>query len=329
MLLKQLIEASAVSGQENEVREIIKKELEGKVDNIYSDKIGNLIVFKKGKKDGNKILISAAMDEIGGIVTKINPDGTVKFTKAGDYDDRLLVSKIVKVGSEGVTGVIGAKPIHLQKADERRRALNIDQLYIDIGANSKEDASKYVSIGDYVSIWSETKDFTDDIIKGKALDSRIPCSVLIELLKDDLEYSIYASFTVMDKVRIFGSRTVGYAIKPDYTIVLDGAEAELGKGVALNIKELRAIFDKDLIDKIMNISKEKDIKLQLVTEEKKITGADLYQLAAEGIKVAKLSVPCKYLNTSTNLARYEDINSLKQMLNEIIIELGGKVNGTV
>lgn len=323
MLLKRLIDASGVSGQEKEIRDLIRKELEGSVDSIETDKLGNLIVYKKGKKEGNKILLSAAMDEIGGIVTKINSDGTVKFTKAGTYDDRILVSKIVKIGEKGISGVIGAKPIHLQKPDERKKGLTIDQLYADIGVSCKEEAEKYVKIGDYISVLSETKDLNDSIIKGKALDSRIPCSILIELLKEEQEYSVHAAFTVMDKVRIFGARCAGFSVNPDYTVVLDGTEAELGKGAVINVKELRAVFDREMVNSLIDLSKSKNINYQIATDEKSITGADLYQIAAEGIRVAKISVPCKYLNTPVNMARYDDIESVKELLKSFISELGG------
>ncbi len=323
MLLKRLIDASAVSGQEKEVRDMIRDELKDHVDKIETDKLGNLIVYKKGRKEGNKVLISAAMDEIGGIVTKINSDGTVKFTKAGTYDDRILVSKIVKIGDKGVNGVIGAKPIHLQKPDERKKSLTIDQLYADIGVSSKEEALKHVKIGDYISIVSETKDLNDSTIKGKALDSRIPCSILIDFLKEEQEYSVYAAFTVMDKVRIFGARCAGFSVCPDYTIALDGTEAELGKGAVINVKELRAVFDREMVSSLIELSESKGIKYQIVTDEKSITGADLYQIAAEGIKVAKISVPCKYLNTPVNIAKYDDIDSVKELLKSFVTELGG------
>ncbi|MDO5707471.1 MAG: M42 family peptidase [Andreesenia angusta] len=329
MLLNKLIEASAVSGQEEEVRKIIIEELKDHVDSIESDKIGNIIVYKKGKSEKKKILISAAMDEIGGIVNKINSDGTLKFTKAGFFDERILVSKIVNIGKNSLKGVIGAKPIHLQKADERKKALSINQLYVDIGVSSKEEAAKLVEIGDYISICSETKDFNqNDIIKGKALDSRIPCHMLIELLKSDLDYSIYGAFTVMDKVMIFGSRCVGARINPDYTIVLDGTDnklgtTELGKGPIINLKEIRAVFDRDFVNTVIDIADKKDIELQISTDENRITGADLYQIASEGSKVIKLSVPCKYVGTPVNLVSRKDIKALNKLINEIISVLGG------
>ncbi len=329
MLLRKLIEASAVSGQEKEVRDIVRQELEGHVDSIECDSLGNVIVFKKGRKDGKKILVSAAMDEIGGIITKINSDGTLKFTKAGAFDERILVSKIVKIGKDGLTGVIGAKPIHLQKADERKKALSVNQLYIDIGAKNKEDAEKHVKVGDYVSIWSETKDFSGNIIKGKALESRVPCSMLIELLKSEPEYSVYGAFTVMDKVRIFGARVAGAKVEPDCTVVLDGINtetgtAEMGKGPVVNVKELRAVFDRDFIKKVTDIAEKNGIEIQTASDEKNITGADLYQIAAEGSKVMKLSVPCKYAYTPVNLMSSKDIEAAKKLLNAIISELGGE-----
>lgn len=324
MLLKKLIETPGVSGQENEVRDLIREELKGHVDSIDTDKLGNIIAYKKGRREGRKILLSAHMDEIGLIVTKINDDGCLKFTKAGSFDDRILVSKIVSIGKDKLTGVIGAKPIHLQKAAERKDAIPVNSLYIDIGVASKEEASKHVKIGDYVSLVSETKDFGGDLIKGKALDSRVPCAMLIDILKGDLEYSVTASFTVMEKVHVFGARCVGNRVNPDYAIVIGGTHGEVGKGPIVNVKELRAVFDRELIKDIGEIASERDVKIQLVSDEVNMTGGDFYQIASEGCKVARLSVPCKYINTPVNLVSKRDIEDTKRVIEQLVVRLGGR-----
>lgn len=328
MLLEKLIEASSVSGQEKEVREIIKEEIENYVDSLEIDSLGNLIAFKKGKREGKTILISVPMDEIGGVVNKINSDGTLRFAKVGAYDERILISKIVKIGEDKITGVIGAKPIHLQKSDERKKALQMNQIYVDIGAKDKSDAEKYVNIGDYISIWSETKKFGNSI-KGKALESRVPCEILIDLIKTYEDYSIYCAFTTMDKVRIFGARVIASKINPEYTIILDGINventtAELEKGPVINIKEMRAIFDKLLIKKVLDVSKENKINIQLATDEKNITGADFYQITGTNNKVLKISIPCKYKLTPVNIMSFKDIDNTKILLKELISNLGGR-----
>ncbi|MGB9680550.1 MAG: M42 family peptidase, partial [Thermoanaerobacteraceae bacterium] len=150
MLLKELTEIMGASGDEKPIRDKIKNIIKPYVDDMYVDNMGNLIACKKGKKDKPKIMLAAHMDEVGLMVKSINEDGTLSFFPVGGVDNRILVAKLVKVGEKGINGVIGAKPIHLQKRDEQEKPLDYDSLYIDIGAKNKEEAEKYVSLGDYI-----------------------------------------------------------------------------------------------------------------------------------------------------------------------------------
>ena len=184
MLLKKLTEASGVSGNEKEVRDIILNEIKGYVDDINVDRLGNIIAFKKGNNSSKKLMVTAHMDEVGLMVTDIDNMGLLKFTTVGGIDKRILVSKPVLVGKDKILGVIGAKPIHLQKREEWQKALEIEQLYIDIGVNSKAEAEKLVSIGDYAMFDSQYIEFGGNLVKAKALDNRVGCSLLIELLKE-------------------------------------------------------------------------------------------------------------------------------------------------
>ena len=177
MLLKELTEASGVSGNEKNVRDLIISEIKDFVDSYKIDRIGNIIAYKKGKDTGKKLMVTAHMDEVGLMIKDIDNEGFIKFMPVGGIDKRILVSKPVLVGKDKLPGVIGAKPIHLQKPDERTKALNINDLYIDIGAKSKEEAEKYVSIGDYAIFDSEYIEFGEGLIKAKALDNRVGCSL--------------------------------------------------------------------------------------------------------------------------------------------------------
>jgi len=159
MLLKKLTEASGVSGNESEVRNIIIDEIKDYVDDIKIDNIGNVIVYKKGKVNAPKLMVTAHLDEVGLMVVNIDDSGLLKFVPVGGIDKRVLVSKPVKVGKDKIQGVIGAKPIHLQKRTEWENALDIEDLYIDIGVNNKEEAEKLVSIGDYVTFDTESLEF--------------------------------------------------------------------------------------------------------------------------------------------------------------------------
>ena len=142
MLLKTLTESSGLSGNEKEVRDIILSEIKDYCTSVRVDRLGNIIAFKEGKSESKKIMVAAHMDEVGLMVKDIDSSGLIKFLSVGGVDKRVLVSKSVLIGKDKVAGVIGAKPIHLQKRDEWSNALSMKELYIDIGANSKEDAEK-------------------------------------------------------------------------------------------------------------------------------------------------------------------------------------------
>ena len=207
-VLKRLAEARGVTGNENEVRDIILELARPLADECYVDRIGNVIAKKKGSKGGRKVMIAAHMDEIGFIISRISDNGMLRFLPVGGIDQRILVSKRVLVGKDRVPGVIGVKAIHLQEPDERRKVINQKQMYIDIGARSREEAEKVVKIGDYASFDSDFVCFGDNKVKSKALDDRAGCSILLELLKDTYECDLYACFTVQEEIGLRGLRSL-------------------------------------------------------------------------------------------------------------------------
>lgn len=324
MLLKRLSETHGVSGQEKKVRDQIKAELEGFVDEMYTDSIGNLIVRKKGVSDISQIAVVAPMDEVGLMVTKITSDGLIKFTPAGNFDTRMLVSKAVSIGEKAVKGVIGAKPIHLQDSSERKTALKVSQLYIDIGASKKEEAEKHVCIGDYVAIDSAFREYGKSLVKGKALEGRAACSLLVELLKQKTEYSFYGVFTVMREVGIFGGGPAVYKLDPEYTIILDGSDSELGKGPVVSIKELRTMFDLSFSRRILELAKAESIPVQISGMDHIFSDGARVQTARGGNKAMKIGIPCKYMKTPVSFMDMEDYRNTAKLLEKTIAMIGGK-----
>jgi len=184
-LLERLCRADAPSGFEEEVREIVISEIKDYADKITVDNMGNVLVFKRGKAvPKKKLLLSAHMDEVGLIITDIKSDGTLKFAEVGGINDTAVFAKQVKVGKNKISGVINAKPTHLLSVDERKKVPSKDSLCIDIGAKDKEDAEKYVSLGDMVTFDSPYENKNGRII-SKAIDDRFGCLVLIEMIKSD------------------------------------------------------------------------------------------------------------------------------------------------
>jgi endoglucanase len=215
-----LSELQGTSGVEKEVRAFLLKEITPLVNSVTIDKIGNLIATKKGPDNAPKILLAAHMDEVALMITEVTAEGFLKFRSVGGIDPRVLVSKPVSVS--GINGIIGAKAIHLQKAQERQQSLKLEQLYIDIGAKSKEEANKYVKLGDYAYFTTEFETLGQGFFTGKAFDDRVGCFVLTEILKKNFDLNLVAAFTVQEEVGLRGAKVAAYHIQPDFALVLEG-----------------------------------------------------------------------------------------------------------
>lgn len=335
MLIKELTEVNGVSGNEAEVRSLILAHIRELCDDIKVDTIGNIIAFKKGKLSTKKVMLSAHMDEVGFIAKGVTDGGYIKFDAVGGVDTRILPGKRVYIGKDKYLGVIGVKAIHLQTKPERNNALKISDLYIDIGAQSKEEALEKAPPGEYIAFDSEFMELGGNRLKAKALDDRIGCAVLIELLKNSYPYDLYACFTVQEEVGLRGAKVAGYRLQPDIALIIEGTtcadtyETEpkdevttLGGGAVLSIMERTSYSDRQLVSFISDIAKKKGIKHQYKRTTLGGNDAGAIQIAGTGVKTAVISVPCRYIHSpvcvmdkgdyqaALNLA-YEFLNSVE------------------
>ncbi len=333
MLLKKLTEASGVSGNEKEVRDIILNEIKGYVDDINVDRLGNIIAFKKGNNSSKKLMVTAHMDEVGLMVTDIDNMGLLKFTTVGGIDKRILVSKPVLVGKDKILGVIGAKPIHLQKREEWQKALNIDQLYIDIGVNTKEEAEKLVSIGDYITFESQYVEFGNNLVKAKALDNRVGCSLLVQLLKEIKEVSFYGVFTVMEEIGLVGAGPVAYRVDPDISIILEGTlcydipkldnhliPTYLNKGPAISLVDRTTLYNMDFRNKIVKVAEKNNIPYQYRKTSMGGNDSGKIHTARDGSITATISVPCRNIHSPTSVMSKNDYTNTYKLLKAILAE---------
>ena len=202
-LIRELCEQRGISGDEKCVREAIKKHLEGKCE-LSVDALGNLIAVKKGIKPNKKIALFAHMDEVGMMVTHITGDGLIKFSPIG-IDPRVLFGRRVKIGDNGISGVIGAKVWHHLDGDEREAELKSSKLYIDIGAANKDEAASVVSLGDSITFDEPFCEMGEGFLLSKALDDRLGCAVLIRLLLSDCPYELTGVFSCGEESSMFGA----------------------------------------------------------------------------------------------------------------------------
>ena len=235
-LLKELLDASGVSGYENEIGQVICRELKKSCGQVDIDGFGNVIA-KKGSGP-KKIMLAAHMDEIGFVVKHISKEGYVYFIKIGGIDDRILPAQrvVIKSKSGDVHGVIGAKPPHLQKDEERKHPLKYEDMYIDIGAKSKEEALKRIAIADSIIFYPNSGVLNDKLYFGKAVDNRVGCYALLKIMeKINVNAEVYAVATAQEEVGLKGARTAAFKINPDFAIAIDTTMA--GDTPGINEKE--------------------------------------------------------------------------------------------
>ncbi|MBU3146174.1 M42 family metallopeptidase [Clostridium sp. CF012] len=327
MLLEKLSNAAGPSGFEGEVREIIKGEIVNYVDEIKIDVMGNVIAHKKGS--GIKVLIDAHMDEVGFIITGYNQDGTLRFESLGGINGKVILSKVVLIGQNKITGVIGYKPIHLQNADERKKNVKASMCCIDIGSNSKEETKEIIKLGEFVVFNMEYSEFGDGLVKGKAFDDRMGCAVAIEILKENYNCDLYVSFNVQEEVGERGTYVSAFNIQPDIGVALEGTicadmpgipkhlrATEIGMGPALSIMDKTSIFNDDILKAIIKVADYKDIPYQLRRAIAGGNDAGAILMSGEGAKVATVSVPCRYIHSSISVASIVDYKNTVRLMVE-------------
>ena len=323
--LKKLCELNGVSGNEDAVRDYILGEIKGFAQ-CTTDNLGNIIAFKKGKKKPeNQVMISAHMDEVGMIVNYINSDGTLKISPVGVIDPRVVFGRRVLVGREKIVGVIGSKAVHNLTSDEREKAVAFDKMYIDIGCESREEASQYVSLGDTVAFSSEFVKFGDGFVKGKAIDDRAGCAIMIEMIRSELEYDTYFTFVVQEEIGLRGSRCAAFSVEPDYAVVLESTTAadipsasgadrvcRLGKGPVVSFMDRSTIYNKELYELAFETAKEIGVPCQTKTRVAGGNDAGAIHLSRGGVKTMAVSIPTRYLHSPSCVIKETDFeNTLK------------------
>ncbi len=328
-LLKKLSDAHGISGYEDEIRDIIKSELESYVDEIKTDKLGNLICIRNGNEF--KEMVCAHMDEIGFMVKSIDEKGFIRFAPIGGWFSQIVLGqRVVLHGERGkVFGVVGCKPPHVMKDEERKKAVEIKDMFIDVGAESKEEVLNMgIDVGTPITIDRELVKIGNRVT-GKALDDRVGLAVMIEALKmTESDATIYAVATVQEEVGLKGARVSAFAIEPDVALALDvcvatdfpGAEStymdiKLGKGPAITIVDASGrglIAAKNVVRWLKETAEKYDIPYQLEVAEGGTTDATAIQLTKSGIPSGVVSVPARYIHSPVEIVDMRDVeNSAK------------------
>ena len=331
-LLKRLSEAHGISGYEDEVREIVKDALEPFADEIRVDNMGNLVAVKKGETPS--VMIAAHMDEIGMMVKQIDDDGFIRFTCIGGwFDQTLLHQRVILHTPEGnVRGVIGAKPPHVMREDERKKVVEARDMFIDIGASSRDEVEKRgISIGTPITIDRDFTFITDHIVTCKAFDNRSGVTAMIEAFKrTSSSAEVVAVATVQEEVGLKGARTSAFEISPDIAIATDVAIAgghpgidrrdttvELGKGPVITVSDAAGrgiITPRNVLKWLEESAKKYEIPYQLSVSEGGTTDATAIQIARSGIPTGVVSIPTRYIHSPVEMLDLKDLDRCAELI---------------
>jgi endoglucanase len=334
-LLESLCTARGISGSEDEIRELILKEITPYAETISINPLGSIIAFKKGKeRPKTKLLLNAHMDEVGLIITAITKDGLLKFATVGGIDRRVLCGKAVTI-RDNLAGVIGAKPIHMLKGEEREKSVPIEDYYIDIGAKDEEEAQKYVTPGD-IACFESIFDTANGMIKSRALDDRAGCAILIDILKSDLPYDMTFVFAVQEEIGLRGARTAAYTVAPQAAIVVESTTAadipdvegekqvcHVGQGPVLSFMDKSTIYDKEYYNMAFETAKAVNVPCQ--TKEAVAGGNDsgAIHVTRGGVRTIAVSIACRYLHSSVGLISQDDFHSAEKLVAELANRIAG------
>lgn len=339
-LLKQLCLLNGVSGDEGEVRAFLRAQAEPYADSIRTDALGNLIVFKQGAKaTGNRLLLAAHMDEVGLIITHVTDDGFLKFGFVGGVDRRIAIGKPVVLGPDRVQGIISLKAIHLTDKAELKKVPKTDSLYIDIGAGSREEALKKVPLGTYGSFVSQPEEFGDGFFKARAIDDRIGCAIMLELLKEKLPLDVTFAFTAQEEVGTRGAFGAAFSVTPQVALVLETTTAAdlpgvdshrrvcaPGKGPVISYMDGSTIYDRGLFEDLRRLAEDNGIPWQ--TKEYIAGGNDArtIQRTKQGVLVAAMSAATRYLHAPSSVASVADFKNMLELTRLFLLDQARQAN---
>lgn len=325
--LKALCALSGPSSFEDPVREYLLARAQAAGAKCRVDSFGNLICEKKGTVPApNKLMLCAHMDEVGLIVKRITDEGYLKFGCLGGIDRRVLIGKPVFVGERRIPGVIGLKAIHLTTAEERKKVPSLEELYIDIGAKNREEAEQLTCLGDFAVFSNSITEFGNQMLKAKAIDDRVGCAIMIELLEQELPIDTTFVFTVQEEVGTRGAFGAAFSVTPEIALVLEGTTAadiptvgdhrkvcSPGHGPVIPYMDGATVYDRALFEVLRDLAEENHIPWQTKEYLSGGTDAQAIQRAKTGVRVAGISAAVRYLHSPSSVGCIADFDHMLRL----------------
>lgn len=337
-LIKDLTLTHGPSGFEHNVKELIKNRLAGKA-NFSQDNLGSLICKKVGASGSPKIMIPGHMDEIGFMVNSITKQGFIKFIPLGGWYDQVLLAQkvIIKTKKGDVTGIIGSTPPHLLSEKDKNKLVEKKEMFIDVGAQSREEAEESMGIlpGDPIIPDSSFHVLGEKMIMSKAIDNRIGCCLFINVLEElwgtQHPNTVYGVGTVQEEVGLRGATTSANVIMPDICLTVDvtiatdtpGLEKEepeikLGQGPVLTLADATVIGNRNLRNYVIDTARQEQIPLQYNTMMGGGTDGGAIHKTGPGVPTVVLSIPTRYIHSHYGVFQYDDYENALRLLLALI-----------
>jgi putative aminopeptidase FrvX len=331
-VLEKLSNANGVTGREDDVRNLMKKYLKPYVDEVREDRLGNLITFKKGNRDAPTVMLAAHMDEVGLMIKNIKKKGFLQFAKIGGIDDRILLAQkvIVHTDKGPLDGVVGSKPVHIQSEAEKKKVIEAEKLFVDVGAGDKEEAERMgVQVGDVVSFDIKFAQLTGSVVLGKAFDDRVGCAVMVEAMRrlQDVDCNVYAVGTIQEEVGLRGAMIAAFQVEPDLGIALDAtvagdtpgvgegeAPAKMGEGPVFTVADAGLIAHPKVLRLLVDSAKQNRIPYQLETGIRGATDAARIALSREGVPSGVVSIAARYIHSPAAILNLDDVGKAVELV---------------
>ncbi|MFY0757337.1 M42 family metallopeptidase [Metabacillus dongyingensis] len=349
-MLKDLTDAKGIPGNEREPREVMKKYITAYADEVTTDGLGSLIAKKTGKEGGPKIMVAGHLDEVGFMVTQIDDKGFLRFQTVGGWWSQVMLAQRVTITTKkgDVTGVIGSKPPHILPPEVRKKPVDIKDMFIDIGASSREEAMEFgVLPGDQIVPYFEfTVMNNEKMLLAKAWDNRIGCAIAIDVLKGlkDAEHPnvVYGVGTIQEEVGLRGARTSAHAIQPDIGFGVDvgiagdtpgisekEASSKMGEGPQIILYDASMVSHKGLRDFVVGVADELSIPYQFDAIAGGGTDSGAIHMTANGVPALSITIATRYIHSHAAMLHRDDYENAVKLITEVIKRLDEETVKTI
>ncbi|MDW0110406.1 M42 family metallopeptidase [Sporosarcina aquimarina] len=342
-MLKELTDAKGTGGNEREPRDVMKKYIEPFADEIDQDGLGSLIAKHTGDADGPKVMVAGHLDEVGFMISRIDDKGYLSFQTIGGWWSQVMLAQrvtIVTRKGDSITGIIGSKPPHILPAEVRNKPVDIKDMFIDIGAESREQAMEWgVTPGDMVVPYFEfTVMNNEKYLLAKAWDNRIGCAIAIDVMKELNKQghpnTLFSVGAVQEEVGLRGAGTAAAKIKPDIGIAVDvgiagdtpgvtakEAAAKMGDGPQVILYDASMVGHKGLRDFVVDIAEENKIPYQFDSMSGGGTDAGSIHLSGNGVPSIAITVATRYIHSNAAMLHRDDYENAVKLIVEVIKKL--------